>query len=252
MDTTSPQFHAFSAAASLASCQGCHGAALDGVGGSATTACASCHGGTWRTNCTLCHGGAANLTGAPPKGTWGYRADATRIGAHTKHVTAGAITGAIACAACHVVPTDALSTGHLDGSNATVTFGGLATAGNAKPAWNRATGTCTSYCHGSYSGVFNYTTLDGSGNPAPASFAYTGIGATPLWTGGPMTCTSCHGNPPAGGGNWHSGAHGGGNGCNLCHPDVDAAGTTITNLAMHLNGVVDVQATYKSSCFNCH
>jgi hypothetical protein len=66
-----------------------------------------------------------------------------------------------------------------------------------------------------------------------------------------MTCTSCHANPPLTG-NWHSGAHGGGNGCNLCHPHVDATGTAILNPALHVNGIVEVQAAYKSSCFNCH
>jgi hypothetical protein len=66
-----------------------------------------------------------------------------------------------------------------------------------------------------------------------------------------MTCTSCHANPPLNG-NWHSGAHGGGNGCNLCHPHVNATGTAILNPALHLNGIVEVQAAFKSSCFNCH
>jgi predicted CxxxxCH...CXXCH cytochrome family protein len=252
IDTTSAGFHGYAAGAGIATCQSCHGVNLDGVGGSATTSCATCHGATWQTNCTLCHGGTANQTGAPPKGTWGYRADATRIGAHTKHVTAGAVSGAVACATCHVVPTSATSPGHLDGPSATVTFGGVAASGGATPSWNRATATCaTTYCHGGYTGVFNYSFPDGTGNPAPASWTYTGPKAAPLWTAGPMTCSSCHGNPPAGG-NWHSGLHGGGNGCNLCHPDVNAAGTAITNVALHINGTVEVQAAFKASCFGCH
>ena len=137
MDTASANFHAYSAIAGIASCQGCHGANLDGVGGSATTSCATCHGATWKTNCTFCHGGTANTTGAPPKGTWGFRTDAARIGAHTKHVTAGAISSAITCATCHVTPANALSTGHLNGSTATVTWGGIAASSGAAPAWNR-------------------------------------------------------------------------------------------------------------------
>jgi len=40
LDTASPGFHAYSANAGIAGCQGCHGPALDGVGGSATTSCA--------------------------------------------------------------------------------------------------------------------------------------------------------------------------------------------------------------------
>jgi hypothetical protein len=162
-------FHAYSAAAGISSCQGCHGANLDGVGGSATTSCASCHGASWKTNCTLCHGGTANATGAPPKGTWGFRTDAARIGAHTKHVTAGAISGAIACGTCHLVPADALAAGHLNGSTATVTWSGIAGSSGAAPVWNRTAGTCAStYCHGGYSGVFNYDFW------GPASYAYSG------------------------------------------------------------------------------
>jgi predicted CxxxxCH...CXXCH cytochrome family protein len=245
-DTTSTGFHAYSAIAGISSCEGCHGAGLDGVGGSAKTSCATCHGAAWKTNCVLCHGGAANQTGAPPKGTWGFRTDASRIGAHAKHVTAGAISGAIACATCHVVPADALSAGHLNGSTATVTWGGIAASSGASPVWNRTTGTCAStYCHGGYSGTFVYDFW------GPASAPYAGSKATPKWTDAPMTCTSCHGNP-TNNGNWHSGLHGGGNNCNLCHPDVDAAGTTITNPALHINGTVEVQAAFKSSCFGCH
>jgi predicted CxxxxCH...CXXCH cytochrome family protein len=245
-DTASANFHAYSANAGIAACQGCHGANLDGVGGTATTSCATCHGATWKTNCTLCHGGTANTTGAPPKGTWGFRTDAARIGAHTKHVTAGAISAAVPCATCHVVPATALTTGHLNGSTATVTWGGIAASSGAAPAWNRATLTCAStYCHGGYSGVFNYDFW------GPASAAYAGANASPRWTDGAMTCTSCHANPPQTG-SWHSGLHGGGNGCDLCHPHVNATGTAILNPALHVNGIVEVQAAFQSSCFNCH
>jgi hypothetical protein len=68
-DRTSLGFHAYSANAGLSNCQGCHGVALDGVGGSARTSCAQCHGATWRTNCVMCHGGTDNQTGAPPRTT---------------------------------------------------------------------------------------------------------------------------------------------------------------------------------------
>jgi predicted CxxxxCH...CXXCH cytochrome family protein len=246
MDAANPGFHAYSANAGIAACQGCHGANLDGVGGSATTSCATCHGATWKTNCTLCHGGTANLTGAPPKGTWGYRTDPARIGAHTKHVTAGAISGAVACVTCHVVPADAVSPGHLDGPSATVTWGGIAGASNAAPAWNRATGTCaTTYCHGGYSGTYVYDFW------GPAELAYAGSNGSPKWTDPPMTCTSCHGNPPANAA-WHSSSHGGGNNCDLCHPHVNATGTAILNPALHINGIVEVKGAFKSSCFPCH
>jgi predicted CxxxxCH...CXXCH cytochrome family protein len=44
-------------------------------------------------------------------------------------------------------------------------------------SYTQSTGTCTTYCHGS--------TL--------------GSGATPVWTGGELGCTGCHGNPPGSG-----------------------------------------------------
>jgi predicted CxxxxCH...CXXCH cytochrome family protein len=246
LDTTSAGFHAYSAIADLSSCQGCHGANLDGVGGSATTSCTTCHGAGWQSNCTLCHGGLVETSGAPPKGTWGFRTDLGRIGAHTKHVTAGAISAAVPCATCHVVPANATTPGHMNGSAATVTWGGIAATGGAAPTWNRGTLTCSStYCHGGYSGTFVYDFW------GPAQVAYAGSNATPKWTDGPMTCTSCHANPPRNG-NWHDPSHGGGSNCNLCHPNVNATGTAILNPALHINGVVDVQATYKSSCFGCH
>jgi predicted CxxxxCH...CXXCH cytochrome family protein len=252
LDPTSTGFHAYSANANVASCQGCHGANLDGVGGSATTSCASCHGGTWKTNCTMCHGGTANATGAPPKATWGQSGDLVRVGAHTAHVTASATAPAFDCAVCHVKPASALSAGHMDGPTATVTFGGLATLSGAAPAWNRATATCgTTYCHGGYSGVYNYTTRDGNGDPVPASVAYSGNMENPAWTAGPPGCTSCHrGGAPVG--VWHTGLHSAGNNCDLCHPDANAAGTAITNASLHVNGTVDVTPKWKTSCFNCH
>ncbi len=46
--------------------------------------------------------------------------------------------------------------------------------------------------------------------------------------------------------------HGGGTNCDLCHPDANADGTALTDPAKHVNGVVDVAAEYKASCFNCH
>jgi hypothetical protein len=252
MDTGSTGFHAYSANANLASCQGCHGTNLDGVGGSASTSCAQCHGATWKTTCTMCHGGVANASGAPPKATWGQSGDAVRVGAHTSHVTASATAPAFDCAVCHVKPASALSAGHLDGPTATVTFGGLATLSGAAPAWDRTTATCgTTYCHGGYSGVYDYWTLGGDGELYPASVAYSGNRANPVWTNGPQGCASCHrGGAPVG--VWHTGQHSGGNNCDLCHPNANAAGTAITNASLHLNGVVDLAPKWQGSCFACH
>ncbi len=255
-DTASPAFHAYSANNGISSCQGCHGVNLDGVGGTATTSCATCHGATWKTSCTGCHGGTANATGAPPQGTWGFRTDANRIGAHTKHVVAGAVAPAFACSACHVNPASALSAGHLDGSRATVTWSGVASAGGLTPSWNATTLTCSStHCHGGYSGTYN--AIDPLTGYPLAPTLYAGKNASPTWTGAQLTCTSCHETSRALlAGVWHGGRHGGStrasrNDCNVCHPGVDALGTAFTSTAKHVNGVIDVVSP-ASCASDCH
>ena len=188
MDAASPGFHAFSANAGLAGCGSCHGAALDGVGGTTTVACAQCHGAAWRTSCTLCHGGTDSQSGAPPRATWGNSADAVRAGAHTAHLGAThGLSAPVACATCHVVPADALAAGHVASGIATVTFSGLASSGVATaPSWSRSGATCSNvYCHGGkYAG----------------NATYAGSALTPSWTGTAATaaaCGSCHKAPPS-------------------------------------------------------
>src|SRR5512133_531951 len=224
MDRTSPQFHAAAANAGLAACQSCHGTSLDGVGGSTVVSCATCHGATWKTSCVMCHGGTDGQSGAPPKTTWGNAADAMRVGTHTAHLSAThGLSRPVACDACHVVPTDALAAGHLNGATATVTFSGLAALGvSPPPAWDRAQGTCANtYCHGG--------TLSG------------GAQRSPVWTladGTQRACTSCHGAPPPS-------PHPQSDACETCHPGY---GATTVNTATHLDGKVDVIL----SCSSCH
>ena len=262
MDPASPGFHAVSANRGLDACASCHGADLSG--GTAGVACARCHDAnlpsgiaSWKVNCVMCHGGADNLTGAPPKTTWGNSADPVRTGAHGAHVAANAVAAPFACSVCHVMPADALSPGHVDAPLATVTWSGLARAGGAAPLWNRSAATCSStYCHGNYSGTYAYQVWDyGIDGPITKYAPYAGSNATPSWTGGSATCDSCHGNPPRATGVWHSGHHMGGNDCQLCHPDASGTGgigTAITNVALHVNGSVDVQPIWKTSCTDCH
>lgn len=223
MDPASAGHHAPAANSDIASCQGCHGAALDGVGGSSGIACATCHGATWRTNCTMCHGGGDTQTGAPPRATWGNAGDPARVGAHTAHVAAThALSRPVACGACHLTPADALSPGHLDQATATVTFGGLATQDGATPTWSRAALTCAgAYCHGA--------TLSGGGQ------------TTPLWTladGTQRACGSCHGSPPPA-------PHPANASCDRCHPGYTAASVT---QATHVDGRLDISVT----CASCH
>jgi hypothetical protein len=156
--------------------------------------------------------------------------------------------------------------------NATITWSGLASSGTAPPTWNRTAGSCAStYCHGGYSGTFSYSFQGGTGVAEPRTFNYSGSGATPLWTDQwtpipPATavCTTCHGIPPRNNGPggttpvWHSGQHGSPadygayNACSFCHPGVDAAGTAFTDVSRHIDGLVDVTATFTSTCFGCH
>jgi predicted CxxxxCH...CXXCH cytochrome family protein len=228
MDQASPGFHASSANQGLAACQACHGAALDGVGGTATTSCASCHDvglpagvTSWKVNCVMCHGGTGNQTGAPPRTTWGNTADAVRVGAHASHVNAGtAIAPAFDCGVCHVKPTDALSAGHVDSGPAEVVFAGLAAQGSA-PAWTRASASCAAtYCHGA--------TLLGGTNTAPT---WTSVGT------GQAACGTCHGLPPPAP---HPAASGLAS-CVTCHPaTMNAAGQVIAPSAggKHLDGLI--------------
>ena len=223
MDPASAGFHAPAANAGLANCQPCHGAALDGLGGTTSIACAACHGAAWTTSCTMCHGGVDNQTGAPPKATWGNAADPVRVGTHTSHLGAThGLSQPVACGACHVTPADALSPDHVDQGTATVTFGGLATQGGATPAWSRAGPTCAgTYCHGA--------TLSG------------GAQTTPVWTlgdGSQRACGSCHGAPPPA-------PHPANASCDRCHPGYTA--TSVVQ-ATHVDGQLD----YTVSCASCH
>ena len=225
-DRTSAGFHAYSANGGLSNCQGCHGVALDGVGGTATTSCAQCHGATWKTNCVMCHGGTDNQTGAPAKTTWGNTADAVRVGTHTAHVAAThGLAAAVACATCHVQPVDALAAGHVDGGTSEVVFSGRAIQGVVTAtAWTRATATCSNtYCHGA--------TLQG------------GTATAPVWTrtdGTQRACNSCHGAPPPP-------PHSTSTGCATCHGAGYSA--TTVNVATHMNGVLDVSGM---TCTSCH
>ena len=55
--------------AGLAGCKSCHGANLDGAGGTAQS-CATCHPSagfaSWATNCTFCHGNRTTGVQSPP------------------------------------------------------------------------------------------------------------------------------------------------------------------------------------------
>lgn len=268
VNPASQEFHAFAVERNIQGCTGCHGALLDG--GATGISCASCHNGTravaW--GCTMCHGGTDNQTGAPPKALWGYAgapsrgggvADPLRVGAHTKHLVP-TVASPIACGTCHVVPSDVLAVGHIDGNvMAEVAWSGMALQGGASPAFDRATGKCSStYCHGNYTGTFAYGVYDwGIDDFVTKYYTYTGLKAAPAFTDPSMSCGSCHGNPPPGP-TWHSQYHGYNSDhrqCQLCHPDAyseTGVGLRITNPAQHMNGMVEVTPRWEQKCFGCH
>jgi predicted CxxxxCH...CXXCH cytochrome family protein len=218
MDTTGPGFHAFAAnERGLSNCAFCHGADLSG--GAARVSCAQCHGSTWRSNCTMCHGGTDNLTGAPPRTTWGNSTDPLAVGAHTIHVATSTTSNGFACTVCHVKPADALASGHANGLTE-LTFGGLATSRGAAPAWDGTAATCAStYCHGTIP---------------------SGLNPSPVWTAdvlGTNLCRACHGTPPGSGAHWiHTSFS-----CARCHNHVVSTGLAIINKTLHVNGVNDVR-----------
>jgi predicted CxxxxCH...CXXCH cytochrome family protein len=141
-------------------------------------------------------------------------------------------------------------------------------AGNPAPTFDATAKTCSNVaCHGVPAGTFSYYFPGGDGEPVLNTVNIIGntAGTTPSWySTGAAACGACHGNPPRNGTDgsnvWHSGNHAGGptsanNQCQMCHPDASGSGgqgTTITNPSMHGNGIFNVQATFRSSCFNCH
>jgi predicted CxxxxCH...CXXCH cytochrome family protein len=119
--------------------------------------------------CTSCHGGTDNTTGAPPVDASGSDASPA-VGAHTAHVNAQ-----VACTACH--GPNPGGSGHNDGQPTEIAFTGTAVADGATPTYDSGSRTCSGvYCHGA-------TRADGTAT-------------APLWTGGTLGCSSCHGDPP--------------------------------------------------------
>ncbi len=266
------------------SCGTCHGLPPGG-GHPASVECGSCHLGYGpafvnrdthvnglldvQMTCTSCHGDATRQPVAPACGSDAICTDPNvqvappitasgrPAGAHVAHVNPSTVRAApVRCAECHRDAVPPASASHLSGL-ADVRFGGRATSGGAAPSYVPGAGCAATYCHGNYSGTFEYSVWDwGADEAVIVTVSYAGAMATPSWTDGPMTCGSCHGAPP-GNGDWH-GHHGSlpqHRECQLCHPDatsVNGVPTAITNPALHVNGTVDVTPRWGSACFGCH
>ena len=228
-----PTQHGYSAnQQGLQNCTSCH-TGFGAASGVATSSCNACHAAagfaTWQTNCIFCHGTGgrtgnvpgtdAFLAASPPVGPQGQTATSdAMVGAHQRHVnppSTGRVAQPFACVVCHASPLPADVT-HVNGQPVAVPFGGVAITGNVRPAFNPVTLSCSAtYCHGNFTG--GATT------------------AAPLWTGGAMNCSSCHGLPPG------TGEHGRSQhrnaGCGACHSGYSA---TAANVTLHVNGVKDV------------
>ena len=216
----------------FANCQHCHGDDL--AGGKAGVSCQGCHsfqvpaGGT--PTCASCHGSAQSP--APPRDLAGGTSPSSRgVGAHQAHLFGKVVISApVACDACHPVPAEVGSPGHLDlPLPAEVTFSGLAVVDGAAPAWN-GTSCSNSYCHGGGSKLAGDTAA---------------VLRNPAWTlgGTQVFCGSCHGAPPSVGP--HSGVVF--PNCAGCHPrTVDASGNILVSgppdarTSFHINGAIDV------------
>jgi predicted CxxxxCH...CXXCH cytochrome family protein len=231
------------AGADAASCSACHSATVNADGTINVGSGAHLNGKAEAVanSCTVCHGDPNRvgsvpgtdfyLTSAPPAAS--LNAPAFAVGAHMGHsnpAASTAVMGPVACAECHVVPTD---DAHAKSPPAAkVVFGPLASSGGAVPTWAAGTAGCAaSYCHGNF--TFNKV---------------VGSKAAPVWTDtAPLTCTSCHGMPPTGhppmAGSVTAAA------CSVCHPQsVDGVGNIVPG-GGHLNGKADLAAL---GCSDCH
>lgn len=190
--------------------------------------------------------------------------DCTGSGAHGPATTSNPLNGhaAFDCKVCHKVG------GRLVFSKTTNPT--AYATGYPTPTFDATAKTCSNIaCHTVPTGTFSYYFPDGNGDPQLYTVTYGG-GAprdTPSWYAtGAVGCSACHDDPPRTGSTgpnvWHSGYHGGQgptgayNQCQFCHPDASSPsngiGDTITNATLHANGTVNVQATFKTACFNCH
>ena len=221
----------------------CHGARLGGgkhqqpvwsteVGSQVT--CGSCHGappvGSHPSvaTCGLCHptptaethvDGAVEIVFA--KTCSGCHGDdvspAPVSNVHRTHVLGTGEAKPVACSRCHLVPGHVDDAGHLGPAPAEVTIAGAAAY---------VDGSCSAtYCHGSKAG---------GSLPAP-SWKDT--------SGAALQCGACHGEPPPP-------PHPQAGTCVMCHSDVVAAGPSIKDPSLHVDGKVDL--ALPKTCDGCH
>jgi hypothetical protein len=114
-------------------------------------------------------------------------------------------------------------------------------------------------CHAMPEHTYSFNVQGSAGEAVATTVAIPAVVRdTQVWGTTGATCTACHDLAP-GTGAWHQGHANGSfanaNECTLCHSNVRgtvASGLTIVDTALHGNGVAEVQARFRSSCFNCH
>jgi hypothetical protein len=224
------EFFAFISDTGGLPCVACHGSAYDLplAGGRSCDTCHSVAGwANWLGNCSFCHGLEDPTTQAgyavADHPTWVAPPDAIsqrlgggpapeRTGAHAIHLTGSALAGAFPCATCHEVPTTLAHVSGRDARAAVIVRAPWQASPDAA-AYDPATGTCATACHGT--------------------------GRSPAWSTTGIACDGCHGVPPA------TAAHAGVSGADLtvcagCHPATITAGGAIDVAGgKHVNGTVD-------------
>ncbi len=169
-------------------------------------------------SCNACHGTGSR--GVPPPDLEGNdQVSARGVGAHTTHLEASSSHRAFDCEDCHEMPETVGADGHIDDSRpADVLFGSMARTAGATPTYDSDAGTCAdTYCHGA---------------------------AEPVWTdprSSADACGTCHGVPPAD-------PHPQDEQCGKCHDEVMDLDGNFIDLALHINGTVEVGDLGCSSC----
>jgi len=170
--------------------------------------------------CDACHGSGGNA--APPRDIAGSNSRSSAgVGAHRQHLGSSSWRSAITCQNCHKVPSAVDSAGHLDGDDvAEVPFDDL----NPAATVNFGNSTCQNlYCHS-----------NGRGTLGSLSWTSTS----------PMSCDSCHGDPPPA-------PHPPGTDCGSCHPTMSAGTNNFKDPTLHINGIVEVDSK-NLACDACH
>ncbi len=184
-------------------CKQCHSA--DYTGGITNVSCFTCHTQPkGPEDCSTCHGVFNDsLRIAPPRSINGdTTTTASGVGAHANHLYENKLGNTVECIACHNVPDNIYSTGHIDSDlPAEITFHNQAILNVATDAnYNSSTNSCSNiYCHG------NFKFLKDSASVAN-QFIYisdtlSGNNKSVNWTKvsqGEAECGSCHDLPPKG------------------------------------------------------